>query len=89
MLMEASATARPVIATNISGCREVFEEGVTGFGCEPGSAASLTKALEKFLALSPKERQEMGLAARAKMEREFDRKQVTAAYMEEVDARIG
>lgn len=89
VLMEASATARPVIATNISGCREVFEEGVTGFGCEPGSAASLTEALEKFLALSPKERREMGLAARAKMEREFDRKQVTAAYMEEVDARIG
>ena len=34
VLMEASATGRPVIATNISGCREIFEEGVTGFGCE-------------------------------------------------------
>ena len=88
VLMEASATARPVIATNISGCREVFEEGVTGFGCEPQSAESLKEAIRKFLALSREEQVRMGLAAREKMEREFDRKQVTAAYMEEVNRLI-
>jgi len=88
VLMEASASARPVIASNISGCREVFEEGVTGFGCEPGSAESLTGAIRKFLGLSVPERAQMGLSARRKMEKEFDRRLVTASYMEEVESSL-
>lgn len=85
VLMEASATGRPVIATRISGCRELFEEGITGFGCEPQSAESLTDALKRFLALRIEERTEMGQNARKKMEREFDRKQVTDVYIKEID----
>lgn len=84
VLMEASATARPVIATNISGCKEIFEEGITGFGCEPGNSQDLIRALRKFRNLSVEEREAMGLAARAKMEREFDREKVADAYMEEI-----
>lgn len=85
VLMEASASGRPVIATDISGCREIFEEGVTGFGCKPGSSEELVRALKAFLALSRTEREEMGQKARAKMEREFDREQVASAYMEEIE----
>ena len=84
VLMEASATGRPVIATNISGCREIFEEGVTGFGCEAKSGESLTEALRKFLNLSREERARMGHRAREKMEREFDRNKVVAAYYKEI-----
>ena len=84
-LIEAAATGRPVIASDISGCREAFEEGVTGFGFTPGDADDLIGAMEKFLALSRPERARMGKAAREKMEREFDRKQVIRAYLEEVD----
>lgn len=83
-LIEGAATGRPVIASNISGCKEAFEEGVTGFGFTPGKAEELIAAMEKFLALSTQERAGMGRRGREKMEREFDRKQVTAAYMEEV-----
>lgn len=82
VLMEASATGRPVIATNISGCREVFEEGVTGFGCEKESTGDLIRALRLFLARSREERAEMGRRAREKMEREFDREKVADAYMQ-------
>lgn len=85
VLMEASATARPVIASRISGCMEVFEEGITGLGCEPGNAESLMEAIRKFLGLSREERAKMGIAARKKMEREFDRNRVTASYMEEIE----
>jgi galacturonosyltransferase len=88
VLMEASATGRPVIATNISGCREIFEEGVTGFGCEPGNSASLIQALNRFLKLSGEERALMGQAARKKMEREFDREKVADAYMEEIETLL-
>lgn len=83
-LIEAAATGRPVIASDISGCREAFEEGKTGFGFTPGRAEELIEALERFLELSYEKRSEMGREARAKMEREFDRKKVTASYMGEV-----
>ena len=85
VLLEASATGRPVIATNVPGCRETFDEGVTGFGCEPKSADSLADAIEKFLALDRSDRERMGAAAREKMVREFDRNIVIEAYMEEIN----
>lgn len=85
VLMEASATGRPVIASNISGCREVFEEGVTGFGCEAKSSEDLVRALSEFLKLSVEERAKMGHHARVKMEKEFDREKVADAYMEEIE----
>ena len=78
-----------MIATRISGCREIFEEGKTGFGCDPGSADSLTEALSRFLAMPVPERAAMGHAARLRMEREFDRRGVTAAYLEEVEKAAG
>lgn len=83
-LIEGAATGRPVIASDISGCREAFEEGVTGFGFTPGKPAELIDAMDKFLSLSREERAAMGRRGREKMEREFDRKFVTAAYMDEV-----
>ncbi len=85
VLMEASATGRPVIATNISGCREVFEEGVTGFGCEPRRSDSLVKALSRFLGLSWEEKANMGKNARSKMESEFDRENVVREYLREIE----
>lgn len=84
VLMEASATGRPVIATSISGCREIFEEGVTGFGCKPKSSEDLIRALKKFLRLSQEERAIMGRKAREKMEKEFDREKVAQDYFEEI-----
>ena len=85
VLMEASATGRPVIATNISGCKEIFEDGLTGFGCEPKNSESLIAAMKQFLALNIEERAEMGRNARKKMEREFDRRQVTDVYIKEIN----
>lgn len=84
VLMEAAATGRPVIATNISGCREIVEDGETGFLCEPQSRESLVLALRKFLRLTREEKSEMGRRAREKMEREFDRNKVSDVYLEEI-----
>lgn len=85
VLMEASATGRPVIASDISGCREIFEEGVTGFGCEPKSNEDLIRAIRKFLALSVEERAAMGRNARIKMGREFDRNKVVGVYINKIN----
>lgn len=84
-LIEAAATGRPVIASDISGCREAFEEERTGFGFTPGNADDLIRAMERFLALSKEERAYMGKKAREKMESEFDRNLVIDAYISEIN----
>ncbi len=88
VLMEASACARPVIASNISGCREIYEDGVTGYGFAPHSANELIRTLRHFLTLNRSQRAAMGAAARQKMVEEFDREQVAAAYLEEIHRAI-
>lgn len=85
VLQEAAAAGRPVIASKIPGCMETFDDGVTGFGCEPKNTKSLENAIKKFLSLTWDERREMGLKGRRKMEREFDRTIVVNAYIEEIN----
>ncbi|MBQ9897793.1 MAG: glycosyltransferase, partial [Synergistaceae bacterium] len=84
-LQEASATGRPVIASNIPGCQETFDDNITGFACEPKDAQSLTQAINKFINLNHQERREMGLRAREKMQREFDKEIVVDAYIDEIN----
>jgi len=84
VLLEASSTGRPVIASRVPGCRETFDEGITGFGCEAKNTGSLVDAIRRFLALAQSEREKMGKAARKKMEQEFDRSIVIRAYMDEL-----
>jgi glycosyltransferase involved in cell wall biosynthesis len=79
-LMEASSMGRPIVATDVPGCREVVEHGVTGLLCEARSARSLAAALERMLALSEAERAEMGARGREKVAREFDEKAVVERY---------
>lgn len=85
VLLEAAATGRPVITTRIPGCKETFEEDLTGFGCEPKSVESLVDAMEALLQKDNFERQQMGIKGRKKMEKEFDRAIIIDAYVEEIE----
>lgn len=84
VLLESSATGRPIITTNRAGCREVIDDGINGFICKQKDSDDLIKQVEKFLALSWEERKEMGLAGRRKVEQEFDRQIVIDKYLQEV-----
>ncbi len=84
VLMEGSATARPVLASNISGCREIVEDGVTGYLFEKGNGKALLDAMKKIAGLSTDERRRMGISAREKVEREFDRHSIIDAYVDEI-----
>lgn len=85
VVLEAAATGRPVLASDIPGCREGFEDGITGIGFQPRDKEAFLEAAEKFMKLTYEERKQMGIAARKKMEREFDRNIVVSAYMDEID----
>ncbi len=77
--------ARPLIATDVPGCRAVVDRDVSGFLCDVKNSESLADAMERFLALSPEARRAMGAAGRTKMEREFDQRLVVDAYREALD----
>ena len=88
-LMEASAMGRPIVATDVPGCREVVADGITGFLCEAKSAASLADKLQAMMALTPDERRAMGERGRAKVAAEFDETTVIARYLETLHELTG
>jgi glycosyltransferase involved in cell wall biosynthesis len=81
-LLEGAAMGRPLIGTDVPGCREVVRDGVTGLLCEARSADSLAAAMERMARLPNEERARLGAEARSMAEREFDEKLVTGAYLE-------
>lgn len=84
VLLESCSCGRPIITTDRSGCREVVEDGVNGYMIPTRDGDALIESIEKFLSLSWEERRDMGLAGRAKVEREFDRQIVVNAYLDEL-----
>ena len=84
--LEAAATGRPVITTDIPGCREAVEDGVTGILCAPRDADSLYEAMKRFLALPYADRVRMGQSARQKMEVEFAKEEIVAQTLNAINA---
>ena len=80
VLMEALAMSKPIITTDIPGCREMIENEKNGYLVSPHSTESLVIAIRKFLNLTNDERIAMGEYARKKAEQEFDVKDVIAVY---------
>ncbi len=85
VLLEASACARPCLCSDIAGCKEIVADNETGFLFKPGDVESLINAVEKFLNLTCEQRKEMGVYARRKVEKEFDRQIVVDAYLSEIN----
>lgn len=85
VLLEASASGRPIITTDRSGCREVVDDGVNGYMIPCQNGEKLIEAVEKFIRLSNDNRKNMGLAGRVKVENEFDRQIVVQKYVDEVE----
>ncbi len=74
--LECAASGRPIITSNIHGCKEAVIENISGLLCEPKNADSLYNAMKRFLDLSQEERINMGRAGRKHMEEVFDKKKV-------------
>ena len=73
---EASAMAKPVIATDHGGARETVLTNVSGFLVPPGDAEALARALERVIATPPHGRVNMGMAGRAHIIRNYSRERM-------------
>lgn len=68
---EAMALGRPVITTDMPGCRETVEDGRNGFIVPPRDAAALAEAMQRFLD-QPDIIEQMGRESRCMAEERFD-----------------
>ena len=80
VLLESAATGRACIGSRINGTIDVIDDNKTGFLFETGNSYDLADRMEKFIKLTKKERTNMGIAGRKKIEKEFDRNIVVESY---------
>lgn len=85
VLMESTALQKPIITSNIPGCRETVEEGYNGYLVPPKDANALAVAMKCFLSLTEEERLAMGKYSREKAERQFDVRKVIEIYHKIID----
>ena len=73
--LECASSGRPIITSNIPGCREAIVEG-SGLLCEPKNNESLYEAMKAMIEKTREEREQMGQVGRKHMEDVFDKKKV-------------
>ncbi len=69
--MEAASMRLPIVTTDVVGCRDTVDQGITGFMIPPQNAQALAETIE-ILIINPLLREKMGKAGREKAIREFD-----------------
>jgi len=79
--MEAAASGLPIVATNIRGCRQVVDDGRSGFLIPVADSPALAAALQK-LADDPGLRQSMAAAAHLKARSEFDERLIVGTVLD-------
>ncbi len=82
--LECAAMGRPLITSNIHGCKEAVIDGKSGFLCEPKNADSLYACMKRFCELTRDERETMGKTGITHMENVFDKKKVVEKTMKEL-----
>lgn len=85
VLLEAAASGRPLITSDIPGCREAVEPGVSGYLCPARDADALYAVMRQFLELPPAQRAAMGCRGRERMERQFGKATVVAETIKHLE----
>jgi len=88
VLIEAAACARPIVACDIPGCREIVHDGENGILVPPGDTEALAAALARLIE-EPALRRRMGVRGREVVEAGFTEEQVAAATLEVYRALLG
>ena len=73
---------KPLIATDVPGCRQVVQDGHNGYLCRVKDPHDLARAMRQLMQLPPEQRRAMGQASRKLAEEVFDEKLVVKKYLE-------
>jgi glycosyltransferase involved in cell wall biosynthesis len=74
-LLEAAACGRPLVATDVPGCRDIARPGVNAILVPPDDAEALADAIDR-LAVDPELRQKLGRASRHLVEQNFSSRRI-------------
>lgn len=85
VLLEAAACGRAVLASDVPGCRETLQQGLSGLLFKPADADGLVQTIKTILSYTESDRREMGLRGREYVENVFDRRKVVEAYIQEIE----
>lgn len=88
-LIEAGAMGKPLIATNVPGCKDIVKEGYNGFLCEMKNHVSLANAMEKIINLESDVLAILGKNAHQFMQEQFDEQKVIAIYKQKLKQICG
>ena len=80
-LIEAASMAKPIVTTDVPGCRETVEHGFNGFLCKVKDAEDLAAKMEDILDLSPTALATMGNNSRKFAESKFDEQIIVRKYL--------
>ena len=83
--LESAAMGRPLITSDIPGCRESVENNITGFLCEKQNAEDLYMKMKQFLSLSYEQQKTMGVKGRNRMEELFDRRLIVTETLQKLN----
>lgn len=86
VIQEAMAMEKPVIATNVPGCKEAVDDTITGFLVPAKNSKALADKMIYFLSLSILERQNLGKAGRKKVVTYFDENLIATQYLNFTEA---
>lgn len=84
-LLEAAAMGRPIITTDVQGCREVVDEGVNGWTVPAQNAPALVARILQVAGMPKRALTAVGQAGRAKVAQNFDERLVIAEYSRILD----
>lgn len=87
VLLEAAATGRAIITSDIPGCREAIKNEETGYLCQPQDEDSLYECLANFASLTLEEREGMGKAGRYRVTERFEKEMVVLATMQAISMK--
>lgn len=83
-LLEGAAMGKPLIASDVPGCREVVDDAVNGYLCQSQEAHSLATSMIKMMEISSGDREKMGKASRKLAEEKFDEEIIWAQYWKKI-----
>jgi glycosyltransferase involved in cell wall biosynthesis len=85
LLLEAASCGKPIITTNVPGCKDLVEEGITGFLCEPKDSKSLMEAMVRALNTSNSDLSKFGINGRNMVKTKFSDKIVNKVYLDQIE----
>ncbi|MTI38120.1 glycosyltransferase, partial [Fulvivirga lutimaris] len=80
-LLEAASSGKPIVTTDVPGCRDVVDDRVNGLLCRMKDPEDLANKLETMASLNNDELKNLGVNGRKKVENQFDEQIVIKKYL--------